>query len=1032
MPVLSLIIPVYNTEAFLDRCLDSVLKQSLKQIEVIVVNDCSPGNTDEIIERYKDKFFSLKYLKHEKNRGLFLARLTGYRQASGNFIAFLDSDDYVTRDFYRKMICKAEEEGADIVIGRTVIEKIDGSHWIYNFHDISLRFPTIRGHEAVRTKFWEQEGLCYSWHTIWNKIYRKNLWEQAISYFERINTHVIMTEDIAFSSVLFYFANCVASVENDAYFYCENENASTNSSNIPIEKFKKNLNDIITVFDFVKNFLESQFADETLISHYNNFRKYYAKMWKNHAQSTYSGAEKESAFKLIEQLEPNLEEKIQYKDHFFNSQMVEWTGGLEYVKDIIAEERNEWISFDIFDTLIVRPFYKPEDLFSFLDPLYRKKMDTNASFKEIRIEGEKLAREKWGKLAPKREDILLEEIYLVISEYYKIPETIAKELMQTEIKLEENFLSIRKAGKELFDFTVSLGKNIILTSDMYLDRSTIVEILEKFVYREYKYLFLSSDIGLTKTTGNLFRYILKSLKISGEHMLHIGDTWNNDIERPKALGIQTFFLPKAIETMENKIQGVQTNACAFIGDYACADIVNRKKYKDSIGYGALLALAANKYFDNPYRFFNKESDFNADPYFIGYYPVGMHLLGFVKWLIEESRNYGYSKLYFTSRDGYLPMLVYEQLKELYPNAPQAEYLYTSRRALMPYILKSPYDFYDMPIEIRNHTPETLLEILDFAIKDGSQSVLIDILHELNMRETSCFKDKEQYYRFITAFLIYAYDAKKHQEAKNKCAAYYTQISENTATVDMGYSGRIQGAISEAAGRGIDVFFIHSDNKQYQVESIQHDFRIHSFYDFTPCMTGLIREHIFSSVEPSCIGFEWSVEKMAVPLFEMQLKEYQDTFIVHKIQEGTLDFIKDFKKVFQNHYKELPLKSTEVSYPYEGALRYMKSEDLKIFDASFFEDTVYGARTELKISDFLRQQYNEYNQNYRIAVASPLPQLTFGDMLNERLQGKSCIIQGLILLCLEREALRVKLWYKLQGRPLLFKLCKKIYHILWGK
>ena len=111
---------------------------------------------------------------------------------------------------------------------------------------------------------------------------------------------------------------------------------------------------------------------------------------------------------------------------------------------------------------------------------------------------------------------------------------------------------------------------------------------------------------------------------------------------------------------------------------------------------------------------------------------------------------------------------------------------------------------------------------------------------------------------------------------------------------------------------------------------------------------------------------------------------------------------------------------------------MKSEDLKIFDASFFEDTVYGARTELKISDFLRQQYNEYNQNYRIAVASPLPQLTFGDMLNERLQGKSCIIQGLILLCLEREALRVKLWYKLQGRPLLFKLCKKIYHILWGK
>lgn len=1024
MPVLSLIIPVYNTEQYLNRCLDSIFKQSYSKIEVIVVDDCSPGSAEKIVTGYQQKYHNLKYFKHEQNRGLFLARLTGYTHATGEYIAFLDSDDYVTRDFYRTLMEKAIRSQADIIIGRTIIEKADGSHFIYSFHDCCLNFECLEGKDIQNT-FWEQEGLCYSWHTIWNKIYSRRIWEKAFPFFQKIDTHIIMTEDIAFSSVLFYFAQKISTVKNNAYYYCENKNASTNSANLSIKKYIKNMQDMVIVFNFVHDFLTEQNASAFIMSKYDSFRQYYAKMWKSHGLSTYSGEEKKKALELVEQFYPNLDSTIQFEDHFFNTVLTPWAGGLEYAKDLISDDKYQWVSFDIFDTLITRPVYNPEDVWSFIDPLFRELMHTDTAFHKLRLEGERMAREYWGKKAPKKQDITLNQIYNFLADFYHIPQNVTTQLMHKEIDLELTLSSIRSSGKELFEFAQAIGKKIVLISDMYLETETIKTILDMHGYGGYYHLFLSSDIGLTKNTGALFQYVLNFLQVDGKHLLHIGDTWSSDIEKPKKFGIETFFLPKAKDAMENKINGIQTNSCAFLGDYACSDIINRKAYKKSIGYGALLSIVANQYFDNPYRYFNSETDFNIDPYFIGYYPVGMHLLGLTKWLIEESMQYGYKKLYFMSRDGYLPMLVYKQMAALYPDAPEAEYLYTSRKALMPFILSHLYDFYDMPIEIVNHTPKTVLSLLSFCTVDMVLEKLESLLASHHLAIDSCFKDRMEFNLFITIFLNSLYDEAKHRSAQELCTLYYSKIETNSATVDMGYSGRIQGAISAAVGRGIDVFFVHSDSKQYQVESQAHKFHIHTFYDFTPCMTGLIREHIFSSPEPSCIGFYWKNQK-PVPAFEEEVKIYQDRFIVGQIQSGAQDFIKSFISKLGNYYHELPIKPVEISYPYEGFLRYMKSCDLKIFDASFFEDTVYGARKDLKISEFLKQQYTEFNILNRISDELSPAHLSYSDMLADHLRGRNRLLKFMIYLFADRENLRVKLWYRLQGNPVAFKICRGIY------
>lgn len=1098
-PELSVIIPVYNTEKYLNRCLDSVFRQSLRQIEVIVVDDCSPGDTEAVLAPYLEAYANLKYFRHEKNKGLYLARLSGYTLAEGDYIAFLDSDDYVTRDFYRTLLWKARDTGADIVIGRTVIEKSDGSHFVYNYHDCALSFDILEG-ESVQNAFWEQEGLCYSWHTIWNKIYKRQLWETALPYLKNIGSHVIMTEDIAFSSVLFSFARRVTAVRNNGYFYCENKDASTDSSNLPIGKYTKNVQDITMVFQFVESFLKARQASGNVMEHYRQFRQYYGRMWRTHALSNYSGAERKTALSLVEALVPGLSETTRYEEHFFNTALSPWNGGLEYCKDMIADEAVEWVSFDIFDTLVTRPLYRPEDVFRLLDPVFSRLMNTNASFYKIRTEGEREAREYWGHKKPKLQDITLTQIYEKIAALYHIPEETAREMQKAEEELEIRLSHVREAGKELFTFALAAGKRVILISDMYLEKETIQTLLEKHGYRGYEHLFLSSDAGLTKHTGALFRHALGTLNTDAKQVLHIGDTWSGDIENPGKLGIRTFFLPKTKDAMENRIQGIGTNCCASIGDYACADTVNREKYRNSLGYGAALSLAANRYFDNPYRYFNPESDFNQDPYFIGYYPLGMHLLGFCKWLIEESISYGYRKLYFMSRDGYLPMLVYQKLAALYPDAPAAEYLYTSRKALMPYILEHTYDFYDMPVETGNHTPRTLLALLGFCSKELCAEEIDAELEKEKLFYDSCFRDKEEYNRFITWFLENVYDADRHEKEKELCALYYGKIEARSATVDMGYSGRIQGAVSRAAGHGVNVFFVHADERQYQVESRGKEFRIHSFYDCSPYMTGMIREHIFSSTEASCVGFtaqktcsgrtdcvkrpcaspisggphgdepvsgelsrsvaefegltpdktlsggtvqeesasgerkngnSGSEKTQAIPVFEIEEKLYQDRFVVEKIQKGALDFIDDFIVVFEDYYHDMPMKPYELSLPFEGYLRFMKDSDLKIFEASFFEDTVYGARKRLKISDFLRQQHTEFNLRRRLTGAAAPPQISFQDMLEERLKEKGKITKFFVLFAADQEALRVKMWYRLQGRPVLFRVCRKIYRTFWG-
>lgn len=114
-PKVSIVVPIYNVEAYLSRCLDSILSQTLQDIEVIAVNDGSTDASGEILDQYASKDTRIIVI-HKKNGGVSAARNDGIQLVKGEYIGFVDPDDWIDHDMYEALYHSAVEEKADIVM----------------------------------------------------------------------------------------------------------------------------------------------------------------------------------------------------------------------------------------------------------------------------------------------------------------------------------------------------------------------------------------------------------------------------------------------------------------------------------------------------------------------------------------------------------------------------------------------------------------------------------------------------------------------------------------------------------------------------------------------------------------------------------------------------------------------------------------------------------------------------------------------------------------------------------------------------
>ncbi|MGL4561594.1 MAG: glycosyltransferase family 2 protein, partial [Brevinema sp.] len=179
------VIPVYNVEKYLRECLNSVINQTLKDIEIIIVNDCSPDNSEEIILEYQKKDSRIIYIKHKNNLGLGGARNTGIQKATGKYITFIDSDDFIESEAYFNVISLMERYHANLGLFSAIkFDDLTNKHYNDPFFTAGIDIPTQI----------TADNICDISETSWNKIFETEDIQKNKIYFPEHLKH----EDLEF------------------------------------------------------------------------------------------------------------------------------------------------------------------------------------------------------------------------------------------------------------------------------------------------------------------------------------------------------------------------------------------------------------------------------------------------------------------------------------------------------------------------------------------------------------------------------------------------------------------------------------------------------------------------------------------------------------------------------------------------------------------------------------------------------------------------------------------------------------------
>lgn len=216
-PKVSICIPVYNVQEYIEECLESVIHQTYSNVEIIIVNDCTPDNSMEIVNRYVSSDSRIRILEHCKNKGLMRARQTGYMAATGDYIAFCDSDDTLPSNCIEKLLNTAVKTDADIVSGN--MQRFINNQF-YAPDNYSLPYGTDP--ESVYKAL-----LCKKYsHTLWGKLFKTRLLK---NYKYTTLDNATNAED----GILFYqiiqHSDKTISISDVVYYYRYNPTSSTNS-----------------------------------------------------------------------------------------------------------------------------------------------------------------------------------------------------------------------------------------------------------------------------------------------------------------------------------------------------------------------------------------------------------------------------------------------------------------------------------------------------------------------------------------------------------------------------------------------------------------------------------------------------------------------------------------------------------------------------------------------------------------------------------------------------------------------------------
>lgn len=235
---LSIIVPVYGVEKYIDKCLDNLVKQSLKEIEIIVVNDGTKDNSQKIIDKYVKKYPDKIKSYIKENGGQGSARNYGLKKTTGEYIGYVDSDDFVEKDMYKKLYNKAKENNYDIVVCGN--------------YNVSEDYQNKNIDAFINNYNTDLENIFFGKMAVWNKIYKRDiLIKNKLEFKEKV-----WYEDLAFTLKAIMNSNTFAFIDEPLYDYLIREGSTMNNSNV-----QRNL-EILDAFNDILSYIQHNKKEE--------------------------------------------------------------------------------------------------------------------------------------------------------------------------------------------------------------------------------------------------------------------------------------------------------------------------------------------------------------------------------------------------------------------------------------------------------------------------------------------------------------------------------------------------------------------------------------------------------------------------------------------------------------------------------------------------------------------------------------------------------------------------------------------------
>ncbi|MBO4532523.1 MAG: glycosyltransferase family 2 protein [Treponema sp.] len=248
-PLISVCIPVYNTEPVLRRCLDSVVGQTFGNFEIVILNDCSPGQDNEgndckkIVKAFNKQLKKnhrknhVEYLEHDTNKGIVVTRKDLVYAAHGEYIFMLDSDDYLPPDALQMLAeqIQGQNEAPDIIQGNAQTFELDQEgqpHFPGKIRG-TISYEKITGHNIFTAAFMEHKISCF----LWAKLIRREVFLDALEFIPDV--YCILAEDFLISFFITRLAVSYIGIDHTVYNYCTSSGISSKVIITSIERWEQ-------------------------------------------------------------------------------------------------------------------------------------------------------------------------------------------------------------------------------------------------------------------------------------------------------------------------------------------------------------------------------------------------------------------------------------------------------------------------------------------------------------------------------------------------------------------------------------------------------------------------------------------------------------------------------------------------------------------------------------------------------------------------------------------------------------------------